>query len=189
MLAGILLAGGRSSRMGQNKALLQYQNQPLHQHMVGLLTQAGAGKVVVSGLPEHQGYVPDRVEAQGPIGGIDACIQQLDTAEYVLVLPVDMPLLPVACLTQLVDQLKANASGVCFEKYWLPCGLRNDADLKQLLTKLMASQDGRDRSMRALLKGRELTQLDLTADHRRFINANTPGEWQTCLEFDQGKEA
>jgi molybdopterin-guanine dinucleotide biosynthesis protein A len=35
-IAGVVLAGGQSSRMGTNKALLEYKGQPLLSHMIGL---------------------------------------------------------------------------------------------------------------------------------------------------------
>jgi molybdopterin-guanine dinucleotide biosynthesis protein A len=40
---GIVLAGGLSSRMGRDKALLPWQGRTLLEHMRGLLMQAGAG--------------------------------------------------------------------------------------------------------------------------------------------------
>ena len=48
-IAGIVLAGGKSSRMGQNKALLSYRGQPLIEHMQRLIGQAGLQDVYISG--------------------------------------------------------------------------------------------------------------------------------------------
>ena len=42
---GIVLAGGLSSRMGRDKALLPWQGRTLLEHMRGVLKQAGAGRV------------------------------------------------------------------------------------------------------------------------------------------------
>ena len=36
-IAGVVLAGGKSSRMGKNKAMLIYNGKPLLNHMVGIL--------------------------------------------------------------------------------------------------------------------------------------------------------
>ena len=47
--AGIVLAGGRSSRMGTSKALLRYKDRPLIEHMQNLLHQAGLDDVYISG--------------------------------------------------------------------------------------------------------------------------------------------
>ena len=50
-ITGIVLAGGLSTRMGRDKALLPWQGRTLLEHMRGLLMQAGAREVWVSGLP------------------------------------------------------------------------------------------------------------------------------------------
>ncbi len=59
VVAGIVLAGGRSSRMGANKALLSYHGQPLYLHMQGILRASGLEQVYISGdVPEVE-CVPD----------------------------------------------------------------------------------------------------------------------------------
>ncbi len=67
---GIVLAGGLSTRMGRDKALLPWQGRTLLEHMRGLLMQAGAREVWVSGNYPAFGGVPDRVARCGPLGGL-----------------------------------------------------------------------------------------------------------------------
>ena len=55
----VLLAGGRSSRMGTDKALLPWGNGTLLTHMRGMLIDAGAVEVIVSGDRPDVGGVPD----------------------------------------------------------------------------------------------------------------------------------
>ncbi|UUS13945.1 NTP transferase domain-containing protein [Stenotrophomonas sp. CD2] len=63
---GIVLAGGLSSRMGRDKALLPWKGRTLLEHMRGLLLQAGAGRVWVSGDYPAFGGIPDQVARCGP---------------------------------------------------------------------------------------------------------------------------
>ena len=64
---GVVLAGGRSSRMGRDKARLAWRDQSLLAHACATLQAAGACKVVVSGdYPEYAG-IPDAVPALGPM--------------------------------------------------------------------------------------------------------------------------
>jgi molybdopterin-guanine dinucleotide biosynthesis protein A len=72
---GVVLAGGRSSRMGQPKALLLFDNEPLIKHIVGKLLRLFR-EVVVVAAPEQElpslpaTLVRDEVAYQGPVAGI-----------------------------------------------------------------------------------------------------------------------
>jgi len=71
----VVLAGGKSSRMGKPKALLLFDNEPLIAHIVGALKH-GFGEVVVVAAPGQElpslpvKLVRDEVPYQGPVGGI-----------------------------------------------------------------------------------------------------------------------
>jgi molybdenum cofactor guanylyltransferase len=73
--AGVVLAGGRSSRMGQPKALLPFDGEPLIAHIVRKLRRL-FGDVVVVAAPEQElpplpaRLVRDDVAYQGPVAGI-----------------------------------------------------------------------------------------------------------------------
>jgi molybdopterin-guanine dinucleotide biosynthesis protein A len=71
----IVLAGGRSSRMGQPKALLLFDDQPLITHIVAALRRRFAEIVVVAAPGQDLPAMPvtlvrDEVAYQGPVGGI-----------------------------------------------------------------------------------------------------------------------
>lgn len=102
--SGIVLAGGRSKRMGQNKAALPLLGKPMVQWQADKLRALGADEILLSGsdCPHLPGtrVIPDIYLGRGPLGGLHAC---LDAAKHTrcMVLSVDVPLVPVSALYQL----------------------------------------------------------------------------------------
>jgi molybdopterin-guanine dinucleotide biosynthesis protein A len=104
-----ILAGGKSSRMGADKALLEFEGQTLLAR--GLeKARAVAGRVCIVGARERFemfGPVIEDVYAErGPLGGIHAALQAT-TSELNLVMAVDMPFLPEAALKYLLEQARS----------------------------------------------------------------------------------
>lgn len=128
--AGLVLAGGQSSRMGTDKSSLVFQNKTFLEHACSCLKKAAIDIIVVSG--QHSGYVciHDRWLQAGPAGAIlsaafQPCFQSID---YLLVLPVDMPLLSSIYLTVLRETMENEWIESCFfRKNPLPCCIKLSA--------------------------------------------------------------
>ena len=91
-----ILAGGKSSRMGREKALIEIENQTLIARSVSVLKPIFAHLAVVSSSPEviEAAQIPaiaDKFEARGPLGGIHAALSHFEAP--VLVVACDMPFL------------------------------------------------------------------------------------------------
>ncbi|MGA2170607.1 MAG: NTP transferase domain-containing protein [Terracidiphilus sp.] len=86
---GFVLAGGRSSRMGEDKALLRLGGQPLVAHALGILRKAGLA-ASVAGAGSALGALAPVVEhanpGLGPLGGICAALAST-TARRAVFLP------------------------------------------------------------------------------------------------------
>src|SRR5919199_2215154 len=100
--AGILLAGGRSSRMGTPKAHLEWHGSTLLRRTAGIVARGVDGPVVVvraprqelPPLPPEVEIVEDAREGRGPLQGIAAGLAQMrGRAEVCFVSSVDVPLL------------------------------------------------------------------------------------------------
>lgn len=92
--AAFVLVGGRSRRMGADKALLEYRGRPLAAHVAAQAAEA-AGKAFLVGpvaLYAHLGFpcLEERFLGLGPLSGIDAALRS-GLAEWCLVLACDMP--------------------------------------------------------------------------------------------------
>lgn len=92
-VGGYVLAGGKSSRMGRDKALLELAGKPLVLHAVTKLQRVCEDVHILSGnreLAEYAPLVEDLHPGCGPIGGIEAAFGH-SGHEWILLMPVDMP--------------------------------------------------------------------------------------------------
>ncbi len=94
-MLGVVLAGGISQRLGQDKTELSFKDEPLWQRQLTVLRAAGATATVVvrrPGQPVPRGIDCWRDVAvdAGPMGGLHAALAP-QTFPHVAVLAVDMP--------------------------------------------------------------------------------------------------
>jgi molybdopterin-guanine dinucleotide biosynthesis protein A len=113
--AGFVLAGGQSSRMGRDKALLGGDSHPLIQEVAARVAVV-AENVVLVGAPERYGglgfdCLPDLRPGCGPLGGIEAALAA-GRAEYNLIAGCDMPGIRSAWLRTLLSASK-ETGGLC----------------------------------------------------------------------------
>ena len=102
--AGFILAGGRSSRMGEDKALVRFAGRPLVEIALEVLRQAGLEAFIAgarSSLADFAHVVEDAEAGLGPLGGITAGLDATARRRAVF-LPVDLPLLPASLLRYLL---------------------------------------------------------------------------------------
>lgn len=103
-MSGIVLAGGVSRRMGENKAGLVLNGKTLLQHQADKLRALGIEDIMLSGagcpaLPGTR-VIPDEFPGKGPLAGLHACLNAARNPAC-LVLSVDIPLVPVSALAHL----------------------------------------------------------------------------------------
>jgi len=115
-VAGFILAGGASRRMGRDKALLEIAGIPLALRMVTLLMPL-VGSVTLIGSPQRFAalgipVVPDDEPGCGPLGGVVTALHITD-CDWNLVVGCDMPYLTAPWLEFLVQHaLEAKADAV-----------------------------------------------------------------------------
>jgi molybdopterin-guanine dinucleotide biosynthesis protein A len=112
-VAGIVLIGGKSTRMGVSKPMLPFGPELMIQRVLRLLSQAASPLVVVAapdqvlpGLPRSVQVVRDRREGRGPLEGIRAGLEALEgRREAAYVAGCDVPTLQAAFVCMLADRL------------------------------------------------------------------------------------
>jgi molybdenum cofactor guanylyltransferase len=115
---GFVLAGGQSSRMGRDKALLEFAGRPLVAHALELFQVAGitamiagAASPALRSLPIFTLIVEDASPGLGPLSGICTALSII-SARYAVFLPVDLPLLPPSLIVFLLRHARITGSVV-----------------------------------------------------------------------------
>lgn len=118
MIKGLVLAGGKSSRMGEDKSLITFHHKPQREHVFELLSEV-CDEVFVScnteqDVPKHLNPLPDQFTIDSPLNGILTALTT-DPDSAWLVVAVDMPLVDSYVLRNLINNRKGNGSVTC---YW-----------------------------------------------------------------------
>ncbi len=104
-----VLAGGKSSRMGKDKALMQFRGKRMIQHVLNAIAPLKIPIKIVANTDEYNklGYevFKDIVEAKGPMGGILTAMHHTQ-ASYIIVISCDIPFLTTMLLRQLVEGIE-----------------------------------------------------------------------------------
>jgi len=188
-LCGLVLAGGRSSRMGRDKAALVHPDgRTLVRRCCDLLRDAGCEFVAVSlradqdipaGLADVEIVRDPAGDSQGPMAGIIAGMRLRPDADW-LVVACDLPRLDLETLTHLIAMQQAGEKFLAYRSEFdgLPeplCTLYAPA----ALAVLEQAQADDFRCPRKILIRNECRLLDPVTP-RALDNANTPEDWETA---------
>ena len=197
--AGIVVAGGRSSRMGRSKAWLDWRGRPLLAHVVGIVWEAVDGPVIVVGAPGQElpevgaEMAADPVEGRGPLQGIATGLAAVgDRADAAFVASVDLPLLHPAYVRRVLallgdhDVLLPVVHGhhqPLAAAYRVGLAARVAALIDEGRSRppdLFAVVDTRRAEAAELLAGSELATAD--PELRSLRGVNTPAEYAAALD-------
>lgn len=174
-LAGVVLAGGGSRRMGRDKALLETNGHSLLQSARQLLTECGAEQVFACGR-RNDCEIHGELAGKGPLAGVtaslDFCLRR--KLRTLLIVPVDMPLLRAEDLHVLVNTTQRKAMATHFVSGPLPlCLPINDTEYQSALAQL----NEQDLSLKGWLRERNATACEIV-HQAHFLNINRPEQWQ-----------
>lgn len=192
---GVILAGGQSRRMGENKAAMMFRGEPLLARVARRLSSAVDELLVIgprslASLSPQARVVEDTLPAIGPLGGLYTALTAIRGARIFLV-ACDMPFV----CPGLVQAMLALAE------------TRDDADVVTLngdgrvqplhavysrgcLPAVERALNAQDHSLHALLGQLTVVAIDLeTVRHEdpaglSAVNVNTPDDWRQALRLD-----
>jgi molybdopterin-guanine dinucleotide biosynthesis protein A len=181
-VAAFVLAGGRSRRMGRDKALLEIAGEPIVLR-TARLAQECAGTAAIIGPPEryaHLGYevVPDRVAGAGPLGGIDTALS-LGRAEWNLVLACDLAALDIEAVGGLLRRALLSAADCVVGRTDRPEPMFAVYSLR-CRDPIRAALDAGVRKVAQALEPLDIEWHDVAVPHR-LINLNSPRDLEAFL--------
>jgi molybdopterin-guanine dinucleotide biosynthesis protein A len=177
---GILLAGGKSSRMGTNKALLPVQGIPLIERIVKTMRFYCREIIVVtddvSTFPflSNVKFVSDIYPGKGPLAGIHAGLSAIPEGSYGFIMACDMPVISDSLFKQMLKQIPGPDAVIC-------PGQPFHAFYHQRMTSIVEKyiQENHLR-MDSFLDRIQTLTIDPVETYC-FINLNTPEEYERYL--------
>jgi molybdopterin-guanine dinucleotide biosynthesis protein A len=185
--AAALLAGGRSSRMGRDKAFLDWRGEPLWKIQLQRLAELDPARLLISCRSEQAHLFPkesaefifDPPDNPGPLGAILGCLER--TGLPVLVLAVDMPGMTIEFLRALYRQgIEGHTGVICraTHGYEPLCAFYPESALPLLRNQLQEGHFKMQTAVQRLIDAGLMQVRELRAEEiSLFRNANTPEEY------------
>ncbi len=185
-VAGFVLAGGQSTRMGADKAFLQLGGETLLARSLKLASAVAAEVRIVGSAAKFAAYGPvveDIYLRRGPLGGIHAALQHTRT-DLNLMLAVDLPFVEVRFLHYLVRRARVSRAAVTVPRAggrWQPlCAVYRSAFSRAAEEALRNGQNKIDAVFAEVEIGTveqgELVEAGFSPS--MFGNLNTPADWE-----------
>ncbi len=193
---GVILAGGQSRRMGENKAEMAFGGEPLLTRVVRRLSPA-VDEVLVIGpqslasLAPEARVVEDALPSIGPLGGLYTALT-VSTSARIFLVACDMPFIcpGLAQAMLALAETRADADAVA---------LNTDGRMQPLhavysrrcLPAVERALKASDHSLHALLAQLAVVTVDMeTARHEdpeglSAFNVNTPDDWRRALRLEE----
>ncbi|MGK5087614.1 molybdenum cofactor guanylyltransferase [Bdellovibrionota bacterium FG-2] len=184
-IVGVVLAGGKSSRMGRPKELLEVSGERFLDRMIARLREV-TPEIWVSGA----GGIADDCPDLGPLGGVSTVLKRAlgekVPPKALLFVPVDMPQMTKHYFEKMAQALLASEDtlAVHFEGFPLPVALRCEPRVLDCLLRCIADSRLSVQAFLELLgESSNLEALSLQSVERAaFLNVNTPEEFQEYHE-------
>lgn len=186
----IVAAGGKSTRMGQDKRFLPLDGEPLLARTLRKGRTAGFHSIVLAAegaqeelttLAAEYGamFVTDEIPAQGPAAAIAAGLAAAET-EWSLVLSADMPFYDFELARTLLPYADGDTQVILptLSGYWQPLAALYQRDAGAVFATAIARGD---RKLGIILRELAVCEVPLTVDAGIFFNVNTPAAYRLAL--------
>ena len=182
-MSGLVLCGGASSRMGRDKARVEFDGRPLLAHALAVFDELGVSARLACGSePRYADFgrelVLDDVPAAGPLAGLTAGLESAARAGeiWVAVLACDMPRASAVVLRRLLDEARKRDLDACL------AGLERGSQPAYAVyhtrcaVPARAALEAGERRLVSFHGALRVGVLPLAADAPSACNVNTPEE-------------
>ncbi|MBQ4830563.1 molybdenum cofactor guanylyltransferase [Alteromonas sp. MMG017] len=189
---GVVLAGGLSSRMGEDKALLKRDERDMLTYTADLVSSLPIERLLISRneattvscqpnkYADNYKVVNDVVANIGPLGGIYSVAKQ-SNADALIITPVDLPLLRKEDLEQLIDKGTSAKRPAYFSHHYLPLFLPLTTEVRQYLEGVVKGQVPQ-RSVNTMCTNFDAIEVS-PENNARLTNVNTPAQWDAAKKL------
>ena len=183
---GWIIAGGKSSRMGVDKAALEIGGRRLIEIAADALSNISEGRISIAGEPREIASewpaFPDEVRGLGPLSGLVTAFSN-GSSEWIAVISCDMPFVTGEVFERLAARADPEADAIVpvqrDERQQPLCALYRRSAARPIVKDLI---QGHDRSMQNLLSRMRVQNIPFTVfkdlpnpDHL-FLNINSPAD-------------
>lgn len=173
-MKAIVLAGGQSSRMGQDKALMKLGGKTVIEHVIDNLSKV-FDEVYISGnhsnYPDSKRVIKDVITHKGPMGGIRSALENY--GEDIFVCSCDMPFFSSELIKDILQKKEENRINVAQykEKVYPVVGIYPFS----ILDALTRSIENGNLKMMHFLEQQNANYIQFSSDFEsQFLNINTP---------------
>lgn len=174
---GVIMAGGKSNRMGSDKGLMLYNGKPMVQYSIDLLRPFCVEMLISTQNSEYRQFglplIPDEIPNCGPMGGIYSALKASKT-DFIIVLACDMPFMSkktIQSLLKNVDKFEC-VIPLINGKLEPLCAVYS----KTIIEKIEISIKSGNLAMNRLIMESKNMLICLKNNINDFQNINTPNE-------------
>ena len=187
-LYGLVLSGGKSTRMGTDKGLITYHGLPQREYLYKLLSQVCENTFIslreeqLSELPIEMDTIKDLNEFRGPYNGLLSAHKKYPEAAW-LVLACDLPLMDIKAVQQLIAARNPEALATAYasRENLLPEPLCAIWEPKALKDSIAYLEDGNGTCPRKFLINNKV-ELVFPKNENVLLNANSEQEYKEALK-------
>jgi len=180
---GVILAGGKSSRMGENKAFSKLNNKSLIEYLIEVFEEQNY-EILISGKKQEYGFlnypvIEDNFQDIGPLAGIESGLRAA-TNQRIIFSSCDTPFIDCSFLTRL-EQESQNCEVVVpvYKNFWQPMNALYSKKNHQLALELI---DKGQAYPKDLIRKADYKEL-LYNNDRSFFNINTLADLEKAQQF------
>ncbi|MBB6450088.1 molybdopterin-guanine dinucleotide biosynthesis protein A [Geomicrobium halophilum] len=182
--AGVILAGGRSSRYGKQKLFEEYNGAPLYQQSITAMTNAGIPSIYIVTNQElacafnHANVIIEPNAHGGPLSALYTAMEELSSHpfDWLQILAGDLPYMSkdiVQANLRAANSLPSADIILPTAKRYQPLHAAYHMRLLPRLRELIKKES----SMKALYETVNTYTLSFSPNHPAFININQPEDW------------
>ncbi|MFD2565690.1 molybdenum cofactor guanylyltransferase [Aquimarina rubra] len=182
-ITGIILAGGKSSRMGQDKGLKLHNGKPFITHIIRAIEAVTNKIMIITASADYEvfGYpcIPDIIPDQGPVGGIYTGLNHTETTQN-LILSCDVPFVTAMVLNNLITEYESDYDVITYKDIPL-ITLYN----KSVMSTFFESIEKKRLSLRKTLSTLKVKSIPIEKSIAPFVkNINTHQQYKEATQWN-----